>query len=406
MYRRYTVRLFPTPKQEELMWKHVHVCRFVWNYMLALQKSRYENGRKYMSRFDMCKELTIMKKECDFAFLNEVSRHSLELVFKNMDDAYKMFWNKKHAFPKFKKKDRSKFSYPVGADRNATYFTDDNFIQIPKVGKVKCLEKFSSVDFKLMCPQIEYKKSSGKWILTFSIECENQVRELTSESMGIDLGIKDLAVVAVGDKKMIFGNINKSKRMRALKKKKKHIQRTISRKYRTFNGFGTPEKGQTWQKSRQIEKYEQILREIEAKMSNIRKNYIHKITRELVNMLPERVVMEDLDVTSMLKNKHLTCSISEQNFYFFIQTMKYKCEEYCIEFVQADRYFPSSKLCSCCGYKNKSLKLKDREWTCPNCGTHHDRDYNAAVNLMNYTETMSTTSVLVSTQKSGSTLVA
>lgn len=203
--------------------------------------------------------------------------------------------------------------------------------------------------------------------------------------MGIDLGVKELATVAVGDKKLVFYNINKSKRMRSLEKKKKHIKRAINRKYRTFNGCGTPKKGHRWNKSKNIEKYEQILREIETKQANIRKNYIHQATRQLVNMLPKRVVMEDLNVKGLLKNRHLSKAIFEQNFYFFIQTMQYKCEEYGIEFVLADRWYPSSKICSNCGHKKVDLKLKDRVYVCPVCGLEIDRDYNAAKNLMNYT---------------------
>lgn len=388
LYRRYTVRLFPTPEQEELMWKHVHATRYVWNYMLDLQIGRRINNRKFLSSYDMNYDLKYMKMQQEMEWLKEVSNASLVIVCRDLEFAYKQFFNKKSRFPKHKSR-KNKVSYPLAQDIVATHFVSNNEIVIPKVGHVLCR---ADIDYrvdkktKVKDARVQYIKSSKEWILSFVLECDKQARELSDKSMGIDLGVKELAVAAVGDKKLVFHNINKSKRMRALEKKKKHIKRAIDRKYRTFNGFRTPQKGQTWEKSSNIEKYEQILREIEAKMSNVRKNYIHQITRELVNMLPERVVMEDLNVQNMLKNKHLAKSISEQNFYFFIQCMKYKCEEYGIEFVQVPMFYPSSKLCSCCGYKNKSLKLKDREWTCPNCGTHHDRDYNAAVNLMNYTE--------------------
>lgn len=395
LYRRITVRLFPTPEQEELMWKHVHVARFVWNHMLCMQESRYKTGLKYMTAYDMSKELTFMRKEDCFSWINEVSRHSLELTCKQLDEAYRKFWRKTNGRPRYKKKNKCRFSFSVRADKNATYFLENNFVQVPKIGKIKHSLNLLNVDFKLMNPRIQYIKSSQKWILTFALECNKQAQKLTDEFMGIDLGVKNLAVVAIGDKKLVFHNINKSKRMRVLEKKKRHIKQAISRKYRTFNSIDTPQKGQKWEKSKNIEKYEQMLREIEAKMSNIRHDYIHKITRELVNMLPERVAMEDLNVRGMLKNKYLAKSISEQNFYFFIQCMKYKCEEYHIKFVQVPMFYPSSKLCSCCGYKKKDLKLSDREWTCPNCGTHHDRDYNAAINLMNYTEKQITTDKLV-----------
>lgn len=398
MYRRYTVRLFPTPEQEELMWKHAHAARFLYNYMLDLQIGRYKNSRKHLSVFEMISEITLMTKQCEFKWLKNVCKHSLGEVCRDLDKAYNCYFKKLTGMPKFKSKKKTKIAFPVRGEISASYFKQQNIFVVPKIGRIKCNNKYTvptgwkrSGENPIKNPRIQYIKSSKKWILTFVMSIDKQEVLLTDESMGIDLGIKELAVVAVGDKKLVFHNINKSKRMRALEKKKKHIKRAIDRKYRIFNGYGTLEKCQTWEKSKSIEKYEQILREIEAKMANIRKNYIHKITRQLVNMLPERVVMEDLNIQGMLKNKYLAKSISEQNFYFFIQCMKYKCEEYGIEFVQADKYFPSSKLCSCCGYKNKNLELKDREWMCSDCGTHHDRDYNAAINLMNYTEAVSTT---------------
>lgn len=397
LYRRYTVRLFPTPEQEELMWKHVHACRFVWNHMIVLQQARYELRKKSpMTRFMMSKEITLMLQQEEFGWLKEVSRSSLDTICKRLSDSYENFFNRNYKKPKLKSRKKSKATFPIRYDRS--YFYDKNCFVCPSIGHIKCATNHTveiGRDTCLLSPFILYIPASKKWILSVVIKREKQTKKLTDKSMGIDLGVKDLAVVAVGEKKLVFGNINKSKRMRLLEKKKKHIKRAIDRKYRTYNGFGTPKKGQIWKKSKNIEKYEQMLREIETKMSNIRHNYIHQITRQLVNMLPERVVMEDLNIVDMLKNKHLSKMISEQNFYFFIQCMKYKCEEYGIEFIQVDRFYPSSKLCSCCGHKNKFLKLKDREWTCPVCGERHDRDYNAAINLMNYTENKNTTDKLV-----------
>lgn len=404
LYRRYTVRLFPTPEQEELMWKHVHAARFIWNYMLALQESRLKNGRKRLSGFKMIGELSLMTKQCEFEWLKDVCKHSLGEVCRDLDKSFSAYFDWKCEFPKFKTKKSARYknNFPIRGEKSTSYFKEQNVFVMPKIGHIKCSNNYNvPVGFErngenlIKNPRVQYIKSSQKWILTFVMTFEKQEKKLTDKSMGIDLGIKELAVVAVGDKKLVFHNINKSKRMKALEKKKKHIRRAISRKY---------EANESWEKSKSIEKYEQILREIDSKMANIRHNYIHQITRELVSIFPERVVMEDLNVRGMLKNKHLSKSISEQNFYFFIQTMKYKCEEYGIEFVQTDRFYPSSKTCSNCGHKKKDLKLKDRTYICPVCGLEIDRDYNAAINLMNYTE--NTTSALVSTQKCGNALVA
>lgn len=385
MYKTYTVRLLPDLKQEELMYKHVNACRFMWNYMLELQNSRYKHGRKSLSAFDMMNEITFMKKQCEFEWLKEVSNHSLQNICKDLDKAFKMFFNKTHGKPKYKSKKKNNISFPIRQDKNATYFVNENYIQIPKLKNVKYKTNYNFTrETKLLNPRIQYIKSSKKWILTFAIECDSQTPKLSNESMGIDLGVKEQAIVAFGDRKIIFHNINKSKRMRQLERKKKHIKKTISRKYKTFNGKGTMDKGEHREKSKSIEEYEQILREIEYKIANIRHNHIHQITRQLINMLPKRVVMEDLNVSGMKKNKHLSKAISEQNFYFFIQCMKYKCEEYGIEFIRADRYYPSSKICSNCGHKKVDLKLSDRIYICPVCGLEIDRDYNAAINLKNY----------------------
>lgn len=399
LYRGYKVRLFPTQEQEELMIKHINTCRFVWNYMLEIQTARYKiNNKKYIEKYDMCKEITYMKKEKEYEFLKETPLHSMQQVCNDLDEAFKMFFNKIHKYPKFKKSKGSKISFPLDPDKRNTYFKNENTFHVQKVGDVFYKTKFNipiGRGSKICDPQIQYIKSSKKWILTFSLECDKQTPELTNESVGIDLGIKELAVVAVGDKKLVFHNINKSKRIRALKKKEKHIQRAISRKRMTINNKGHCKKGETWEESKSIKKYEQILHEIRSKMANIRKNYIHQITRQLVNMLPNKVVMETLNIQGMVKNKYLAESISEQNFYFFIQTMKYKCEEYSIEFIQVPMFYPSSKTCSDCGRKKKDLKLSDRVYKCPVCGLEIDRDYNAAINLMNYTENKTTTDKLV-----------
>lgn len=249
LYRGYKVRLFPTPEQEELMWKHIHATRYVWNYMLDLQNGRYKNGRKYLSGFDMCNDLKYMKMQPEMEWLKEVGNGTLQQVCRDLDLAFKMFFNKVHGRPRFKTKKRSKASFPPKPDPTNTYFLNETTVVLPKMGRVKCKHNFkvpTGRGAKICDPQVQYIKSSKKWILAFVLECDKQIPELTDKFMGIDLGVKELAAVAVGNDKLIFGNINKSKRMRTLEKKKKHIKRAIDRKYRTYNGFGTPQKGQTW----------------------------------------------------------------------------------------------------------------------------------------------------------------
>lgn len=193
--------------------------------------------------------------------------------------------------------------------------------------------------------------------------------------MGIDLGVKELAVVSYDGQPLVFHNINKSKRVRNLKSKLKHLQRKVSRKYHT---------NKSWNKTKNIEKVERQIKEIQYRLSNIRNNYIHQTTHTLVSLNPIRVVMEDLNITGMMKNRHLSKAIQEQCMYEFIRQMKYKCEWRGIEFVQVDRFYPSSKTCSHCGSVKHDLKLSDRKFVCSECGLEIDRDYNAAINLMKY----------------------
>ena len=196
--------------------------------------------------------------------------------------------------------------------------------------------------------------------------------------MGVDLGVKDLAVVEFNNEKIVFHNINKSKKVRILKKRIQHTQRTISRKYECNR------KGSKYFKTNNILKEETKLRKLHYRLANIRNNYIHQTTHSLVKLLPKRVVMEDLNVTGMMSNRHLSKAIQEQGFNEFIRQMRYKCEWNNIEFVQVDRFYPSSKTCSNCGCIKSNLKLKDRTYVCEDCGFTIDRDYNAAINLSRY----------------------
>lgn len=216
-------------------------------------------------------------------------------------------------------------------------------------------------------------------MLSFGMECENQTVHLTDIPMGIDLGVKELAVVAFGDQEIHYQNINKTSQVLALQQQIKHLQRCLSRKYRFCNRVDGK-----LVKSNNILKLEAKLLKKYWRLRGIRNNYLHQTTHALVELLPSRVVMEDLNIAGMLKNKCLSRAVGEQCFRQFIRQMEYKCQSYGIEFVQAPRFFPSSKTCSNCGSINRNLKLRDRIYNCPNCGLSLNRDYNAAINLMLY----------------------
>lgn len=377
MIKSYKIRLYPTKEQEALMWKHIGACRYIWNYMLAYQQEQYVNGEKHLSAFDMIKLLTPLKKDGEHEWLCEVSNASLGVVCRDLDKAYKGFFKKIERFPKFKSRKRSKKTYPVKDDR--IYFINSKLMHIEKVGKIKYKTDFDLPQgrgHKFTNPRIS--NVNGKWMLSFGMECENQAPVLTDISMGIDLGVKDLAIAEFNGTKITYRNINKTSKMKRLEKQRRHLERSISRKYEQNR------RGNTFVKTNNIMRSEERLKKMYARMTNIRTNYIHQTTHDLVSLLPKRVVMEDLNVTGMMKNRHLSKAIQEQCFGEFIRQMQYKCEWNGIEFVQVGRFYPSSKTCSCCGAIKRDLRLRDRVYVCAECGAEIDRDYNAAINLSRY----------------------
>ena len=374
MIRSLKVRLYLTDEQEILARKHIGCARFIWNYMLAEQIRRRENTEKHLSRFDMIKLLTPLKKQEEYKFLNEVSNTTLQIICSDLNQAYQNFFDKVKKFPRFKTKHKSKMTFPTRTGSEKFYFTK-NYVQIEKLGHVKYKSSkpipLGRGMTKFINPRISLV--NNKWILSFSMECENQTFDTEHrERIGIDLGIKELAVVSVNGEQINFHNINKSKRVRTLKHKLKHLQRKVSRKYRT-NG--------NYEKTNAILKTEAQIREIHYHLANIRLNYIHQTTHRLTELYPEQITMEDLNVSGMMKNRHLARAIAEQNFYEFRRQMEYKCEAKGIKLQFADRFYPSSKTCSCCGHIKKDLKLRDRTYICSECGLKIDRDFNAALNL-------------------------
>lgn len=368
----YKIRLLPTKEQEELMWKHIGCCRFIWNWGLEIQKGEYSSNGKKLSSFDLIKKLTPLKKEKQYVWLNEVSNASLQTTLRDLDKAYSNFF-RGAGFPKFKSKKKSKPNYPIRND--GIYFSEESAI-IAKLGKVKYQTNYNvplGKEVKLYNPRISYVNK--KWILTVGFECENQTPELTDKSMGIDLGVKVLCSAAFGDENIVIKNINKTSKMKKKQKKLKRLQRKVCRKYHQNDSFV---------KTANILKVEEQIRELFYHISMTKQNYIHQTTHKLVSMRPYRVVMEDLNVSGMMKNKYLSRAIQEQGFYEFVRQMKYKCECNGIEFIQVDRFYPSSKTCSDCGAVKANLKLDDRMYVCPKCGLTIDRDYNAAINLMKY----------------------
>ena len=372
------VRLKPTPGQEEKLWQSVGTARFIYNYTLAKQEENNKNGGKFINDGDLRKEITLIKQTDQYKWLKEVSNNVAKQAVKDACNAYKNFFKGLADKPKFKSRRKSKPSF---YNDTGKLKVKENLVLIEKVGWLKTAEQIP-MDIKYTNPRISF---DGKyWYLAVGIERELQSVELTNESIGIDLGLKDLAIVSNIDKP--FKNINKTKEVKRLKKKLKRKQKQVSRKYEDSK-IQIGKEGENrykFTKTNNIEKIEREIRLIHRRLTNIRLNHIHQATTEIVKTKPSRIVVEDLNVSGMMKNKHLSKAIGEQSFYKFISILEYKSKFNGIEFVKADRCYPSSKTCSSCGEIKKDLKLKDRVFNCPSCNIKIDRDKNASINLSRY----------------------
>lgn len=373
MIKSIKIRLSPTKEQEELMFQSVGIARFAYNWGLSKWEEMYKEGIK-PSKAKIRKEFNnSIRKNDDFKWLYNVSGQITAQAFADLEDAYKNFFDGLAQRPKFKNKKKSKKSFYVRYD--AIKFSN-NRVNIEKIGKVKYSSnyKIPKLD-KYTNPRCHF---DGKyWYLTFGFEHGESQASLNEDlSIGIDLGISHLAIVNHLDKPI--KNINKSKEVRRLKKKLKRLQRQVSRKYEMNK------KGSKFVKTNNIIKLERQIKLVHRRLNNIRNNHIHQATSKIIKLNPYRVVMEGLNVSGMMKNKHLAEKIAEQKFYEFKRQMKYKCQFNKIEFFEADRWYPSSKACSCCKNIKKDLKLSDRTYICNECGLVIDRDKNASINLGNY----------------------
>ncbi len=363
------VRIFPTKEQEQKLWQSVGTARFIYNWTLARQEENYKNGGEFISDNDLRKELTILKKT-ELNWLNEVSNNVAKQAVKDCCEAYNKFFKKLADKPRFKSKKKSKRSFYNDTSKLKVKETS---VLIEKVGWVDIKKNLVPMNCKYTNPRISF---DGKyWYIAVGIEKEKPIVELTTESIGIDVGVRDLAICSNG---MTFKNINKTKAVRQHEKRLRRLQRRVSRKYLKNK------EGSTFVKTSNIIKIEKQIKLLHRKLTNIRSNHNHQTTNTIVKTKPSRVVMETLNIKGMMKNRHLSKAIAQQSLYEFKRQMKYKCKFNGIEFVEADKWYPSSKICSKCGHKKVKLSLSERTYICKECGLVIDRDYNASVNLSRY----------------------
>lgn len=373
MVKAIKIRLIPTKEEEILMFKSVGVARFAYNWGRAKWEEMHKQQLK-PSKANIKKEFNnTLKNDINYQWLNEVSGQITAQAFDDLKVAYSNFFKGNAKYPRFKTKKKSRQSFYVRYD--AIKFKNGK-VNLERIGKVKYTTNYDIPSLsKYNNPRCHF---DGKyWYLTLGFEHnENQVELNSDLSVGVDLGIKDLAVVNCLEKPI--KNINKSKKIKRLKKRLKRMQRQLSRKYEANKDKNK------FIKTNNILKLEGQMKLVYRKLSNIRNNHVHEATSKIIKLKPYRIVMEDLNIRGMMKNKHLSKAIQEQCFYEFIRQIKYKCKFNGIEFAQADRFYPSSKICSYCGSIKRNLKLKDRIYVCEECGYVIDRDKNASINLGNY----------------------
>ena len=366
MLKGYKYRIYPNEEQTIQIEKTFGCCRFVYNQLLAKKIDLYKNEQKSMSKTD-CNNYCnrILKKE--YIWLKEVDKFALTNSIYNLDEAYKNFFrrvkqgNEKAGFPKFKSKKNHYYSYKSNfTNNNIKVDFDNNRIQLPKLKWVKCKlhRKFTG---KILFVTIS-KTPSNKYFISFNVECEHEILPKNNNAVGIDLGIKDLLITSDGEV------INNEKLTYKYEKKLAKLQRQFAKKKKGSNN---------WNKQRI-----KIAR-LHEKITNIRKDSLHKISHTLVKE-NQFIFSEDLNIKGMVKNHNLAKSIHDCSWYELTRQLEYKSEWNERVYKKVNRYFPSSQLCNICNYKNTDTKnLSVRFWTCPQCGTLHDRDKNASINILN-----------------------
>ena len=379
--------LIPNKKQRSKMFEYASANRFVYNWTISEQKRNYENGGSFISDGDLRKKLTQLKKTEEYNWLSTISNNVAKQSVKDACNSYKRFFKGYSSFPKFKSKKKTKPSFyqdNVGIKFTETHVKFEGFASSKKKNKQKLnwvrLAEHGRipVDCKYLNPRVTF--DGINWWISVGIECDDSTKTPTNEGIGIDLGVKDLAICS---DRNTYKNINKTSRVKKLNKKKKRLQRQISRKYE-MNKIQNEKGGIRYCKTNNIKKLEYKLLKLNHRISNIRNNYQHHITSEIVKREPSFIALEDLNIQGMMKNRHLAKAIQEQSLYEFKRKLSYKSEWNNIIIIDVPRFFPSSKTCSCCGSYKSNLKLSDRTYKCDNCGVEIDRDYNASLNLKIY----------------------
>ena len=379
LLKSFKTEINPSEEQKVKIRKTIGTCRFIYNFYLAHNKELHENGEKFMSsnKFRVWLNNEYVPKHPEYSWIKEAYSKAVTQAVNNGQTAFTRFFNHKSAFPRFKKKGKSNVKMYFVKNNPKDCRCERHRINIPSLGWVRIKEKgyipTTKDGYVIKSGHVSIK--ADRYYVSVLIEIpDNRIANNSNEGIGIDLGLKDFAVVSNGTS---YKNINKSAKLKKLEKQLIREQRSLSRKYENVKKGGPTQRAN-------IQKQRLKVQKLHHRIDNIRTDYINKTIAEIVKTKPSYITIEDLNVSGMMKNKHLSKAVASQKFYEFRTKLQAKCNENGIELRVVDRWFPSSKTCHCCGAIKKDLKLSDRTFTC-DCGYIEDRDFNAALNLRDAT---------------------
>ncbi|STX09170.1 transposase, IS605 OrfB family [Kurthia zopfii] len=366
-HKAYKFRLYPNVEQEILIAKTIGSSRFVYNHMLNAWNSSYKETGKGLSYGKCSAMLPAMKKSDDTSWLREVDSVALQSSIKNLAESFDRFFKKQNQSPNFKSKKNPIQSYTTKNTNNNLAIVDHK-LKLPKLGLVK-FSKSREVSGRILSATIR-KNASGKFFV--SLLCEEEITELptTNKAVGIDLGITDFAILSNSQK------IDNHKFTSKMATKLKREQRKLSRR-----ALLAKKKGINLFEAKNYQKQKRKVAKLHEKVMNQRTDFLNKLSTDIIKN-HDIICMEDLNTKGMLRNHKLAKSISDVSWSSFVAKLQYKADWYGREIIKIDKWFPSSQICSECGHKDGKKALNIRDWTCPICHAHHDRDINASINIL------------------------
>ena len=374
MLKSFKTEINPTAEQKIKINKTIGTCRYIYNFYIDYNKALHSKGEKFITgkSFSVWLNNEYIPNNPEKMWIKEVYSKAIKKSIEDGCTAFTRFFKHQSSFPNFKKKGKSDVKMYFVKNNPKDCECDRHRLKIPTLGWVRIKEKgyipTTKDGHKIMNGTVSIK--AGKYYVSVLVNILNtEIVNNDNDGIGIDLGLKDLAIISNGVR---YKNINKSVRIKKLEKKLCREQRCLSRKYENLKKGGSTQKN--------IQKQKLKVQKLHHKMSNIRTDYINKSIAEIVKTKPSYIAIEDLNVKGMMKNRHLSKAIASQKFYEFRTKLKAKCNENDIELRIVDRWYPSSRMCHCCGAIKKDLKLSDRIYCC-NCDYVEDRDFNAALNL-------------------------